>query len=1215
MRKIYWSKNILSLKYKVAKTINYLIHYKTLKQGFRNSMAPRFLSKKDSGYESVKELDYAIGRKDCFNIALTGIYGSGKSSIIKTVLKKHRWKNVLRLSLSRYISKEENINFNEQEIERTIFQHVLYKSNPNHTPQSKYRRISHRNYKKAVFYSFCVIVIALCGVILWRSEWIDGLGLKPPFIGTALQELMLKVAEWKNSLAVTCLFVAALVVLTHVIRRASKFGIHSIKIKDVEFDVKDKDVDFNTLIDELLYYLKAGNYDMVVFEDLDRIDKPKQLFLKFREINLLLNESAYYKFWHKRIVFLYAIRDEVFQEEEKTKFFDYIVPVIPVVDHFNTSDYLLKNYKPELDEVDDKDIMSLGLYIGGMRQLLNIMNEYGVYKRMILVKPLSQTKLLALTIYKNLYPKDYAEAHNKQGSLYNVFENKKKFSVLLTANDEKVLENLNKQIEVTKRDIIEQRKILTIWAQMKGNITALIINEERHGLDEVIARDDLFHQVETNNVDGIVEEEEGHEYRRTWNYKFNEIVREMDENGNYSETMYELNEKLFKLVVSRNTVQKKIQVITNYALQKIILEIDDTGKTLEIVTKQCGNDKEKARVLHAFIRNGYIDDDYKAYLTFSYPGSMSRIDFEFVHSVLQGSETDYYVELNSFDQIIKSLHTDNFSHKSILNYSLLKYLLAQKDEVRLDLFIQTAKNEPSFMVSAYQYEEVDEEFFRRVFEGWNYCIREILKLVLASDQKTMLMLFWREAPQGLLLDDSERAYLNGMYNVVCESISVITQESAIKTADAYNLIFERIRKPDDATKDLYEYVLEHHQFSINAENLSIIYGESFNTSSYTQVMNGKKSVYEYVNENIEEFMRLLPETDTQESENAIVEIINKKLIDRELVKQFVSRQEKKLDSLDKVNAVSYGFLFETDRIIPSWGVIEKYYSTCPNDTEQVVEYVKRHVDELENSKSEEKDMGLPMLLLKDNETLTSEQYEKLAKCFDLYFNTSDLANLDDERLKAVVNNDLVEYNKESVDFFKGESEELLAHFIIHFFGEIVKDENFDVSFNNELSLRLLNSELTIEQKKWLIDTQIIMNDGADKQELAKLVCYYTKEAGVDRDTNVNFVVEAMETYTDEAGWKVKIDLINDVNGTFTYNSGREERMLNALGGGYRELNSLGGNPITFDNREENRTLLNYLKEKEHNVNKVKPGENGIKVTFKKKKQIRESSKANTITSV
>ena len=77
MRKIYWSKDILSLKDWIAKTIMNIVHYKTLKQGFRNAMSPRVLKKTDPGYESVRELDFAIGNKDCFNIALTGIYGSG----------------------------------------------------------------------------------------------------------------------------------------------------------------------------------------------------------------------------------------------------------------------------------------------------------------------------------------------------------------------------------------------------------------------------------------------------------------------------------------------------------------------------------------------------------------------------------------------------------------------------------------------------------------------------------------------------------------------------------------------------------------------------------------------------------------------------------------------------------------------------------------------------------------------------------------------------------------------------------------------------------------------------------------------------------------------------------------------------------------------------------------------------------------------------------
>lgn len=1201
MRKIYWSKTILKLKDRVEKTISNLIHYKTLKQGFRNSMAPRVLKETDPGYDSVRELDYAIWNKDCYNIALTGIYGSGKSSIIKTVLRKHPFKKVLKLSLSRYISKEENKNFNEQEVERTIFQHVLYKADPKQTPLSKYRRIAHRNYKKAICYAVCVFVVILCGILLLNPEWIDGLGLKNPFAGTALQEQLSKVGEWINTIAAVCLVVALLFILTHFIRRASKYGISSIKFKDVEFNVGDKEVDFNTLIDELLYFFKAGNYDLVIFEDLDRIDKVKELFLKFREINLLLNESEYYQSRHKRIVFVYAIRDDVFQEEERTKFFDYIVPVVPIVDHFNASDYLLKNYKPELNEVENKDIMTLGLYIGGMRQLLNVMNEYGVYKRMILVKPLSQTKLLALTIYKNLYPQDYAEAHNKKGSLYDIFENKKEFSSILTENDEKVLADLNKQIEDTKGDIIKQRKILTVWAQTKGNITALIINEERHELEEVIRRDDLFHQVETNAVDGIFEEEEGKEFRKSWNYRFSDIVGEADEDGTYGEAMADLNDKLFKLVAAKNKVQKTIQVITNYALQKIILEIDSTDKTLEIAAKICGGDKEKAKVLHALIRNGYIDDDYKAYLSFTYPGALSGSDFEFLHSVRQGAMTDYGVELQSCAQIIKSLHTDNFSHESILNFSLLKFLLEKKDEVRLDLFIQTARKVPGFIVSAYQFGEVNEDFFRRIFDGWNHCIREILKIASTSNQKTMLMLFWREAPQGLLLEDSEKEYLNEMYGAVCESISVIKQKAAIKTAKAYHLVFERIRKPDEDTKDLYEDILEHSRFVINAENLSVIYGEEFKVSSYTQIIKGKKSVCAYINEHIKEFMNLIPESDTRESAEAIVAIVNNKEIDKEVVRKFLGRQENKLEDLDSVNSDCYGLVFELDKIEPSWVSIETYYSTCPDEKEQVVEYIKRHVDELKNSKSEEEDMGLQTLLLTDNETLTTQQYEQLVKCFDEFFDISDLANLDDERLKIVVDNDLVEYSKEAVDFFSGKSDELMTTFIIHFIDDIEKDESFDVSFSNELGLRLLNSELTLKQKRWLLDTIIVINDGEDKVELAKQICYYYKEIGVDKDTEIDFVVDAMEAYTDEAGWKVKIDLINAINATSSYNEEREVKMINALGGGYPVLNKLGESPKTFDNNVENITLLNYLKEKEHNVNKVIPGEDGIKVTFRRKK--------------
>ena len=1205
MRKIYWSKDILILKDRIAKTISKLIHYKTLKQGFRNAMSPRVLKKTDPGYESVRELDFALGNKDCFNIALTGIYGSGKSSIIKTVLKKHRFKKVLKLSLSRYISKEENKNFNEQEVERTIFQHVLYKSNPKKTPLSKYRRITHRNYKKAIFYANCTLVIVLCGIILWKPEWIDGLGLKNLFDGTVLSELITKLAEWKNIISIGILSIASICVLTHIIRRTAKFGIHSIKIKDIEFNVKDEAADFNTLVDELLYFFKAGNYDYVIFEDLDRIDKSKQLFLKFREINLLLNESEYYRAHHKRIVFVYAIRDDVFQEEERTKFFDYIVPVIPVIDHFNASDYLLKNYKAELNEVEDKDIMALGLYIGGIRQLLNIMNEYGVYKRILLRKPLSQKKLLAMTIYKNIYPQDYSLAHSKKGCLFNIFDRKKEFSHILTEFYENILEEANKQIEETKESVLKHRKILTEWAHKKGNIVALIIDEERHDLEEVIKRDDLYHQVEKNTVEGYIEEKDGMEYRRSWSFSFNDIIKEMGVDDSYDEEMYELDNRLYNLVTIKNNAQKNIQTISNYALQKIIQTVNNSDKTLGVATGICDNDKDKAKVLHSLIRNGYIDDDYKAYFSYTYPGAMTDVDFEFVHSVLQGVEPNYFAELQGFDQILKSLHTNNFSHESILNYSLLKYLLAQKDEVRLDLFVQTARVNPYFIVSAFLYEEISDEFYKRVFLGWNHCIREILKTSSESTQKTMLVLFWREAPKELSLDDTEKAYLNGMYSAVCENLTTIKQIAAIEVTEEYELKFERIRKPDENSKDLYEYVLTHSNYVINEENLSVIYGEDFKTSSYTQVMKGNKSAYKYINSNLFEFMRLVPETDTKESVEAIVEILNKNELDKDVVKQFLGRQEVLFESLDNVNVGAYGLLFGLDKIVPAWDTIETYLSTCPDEIETLVDYIKRHVDELEGSKATDEDMNLQSLLLADNETLTIEQYGKLAKCFDKCFDVSDLGNFEDDRLKVIIDNNLVEYSNESFDFFKEKTEDLQAFFIIHFFDEIKSDVELDFEFSNSLSLRLLNSELTIEQKKWLLDTLVVLNDGEGKEELARQICHYYHISGVDENTDVEFVVEAMEAIPEGQEWKAKIDLINSINARCPYNVNIEERMIKALGGGYLPLNSLGGAPISFDNNEENRTLMNFLKEREHNVSRVIPEDNRIKVTFRKKKLVGE----------
>lgn len=95
----------------------------------RHPLAPCRVDPNNPSYKSVVELEYALSQPECKNIAITGVYGSGKSSIIDTCLSLETSpKNVLRISLSNFTDSNieaQNENSYENEIEFKIFQHII----------------------------------------------------------------------------------------------------------------------------------------------------------------------------------------------------------------------------------------------------------------------------------------------------------------------------------------------------------------------------------------------------------------------------------------------------------------------------------------------------------------------------------------------------------------------------------------------------------------------------------------------------------------------------------------------------------------------------------------------------------------------------------------------------------------------------------------------------------------------------------------------------------------------------------------------------------------------------------------------------------------------------------------------------------------------------------------------------------------------------------
>ena len=404
-------------------------------QDLHRSLAPCILTDKDPAYKSVAELAYAMSLPECKNIALTGVFGSGKSSIINTYLKDEnapQKDKVLRISLSNFsddnIKKEDEKQY-EDNIEYKIFQHILYKSDHDKTRESSYRRLqveNRDNIKNSIILS---ILYFFCFVVLFEPEClqVDSFYDAYHFIFGSLAQIINIISD---ILACAIMVYLSYNGLIYIVRRLRNIKIENIKASEIEISIKKTSSVFSNLLDELLYFFKAGEYELVVFEDLDRINNPQNLFLKLREINILLNESHNYLKSEKIIRFVYAIKDDVFHEEVRTKFFDYIIPVVPVVNSFNAGEYMLTNYKEILNEISMADVKSLGLFVTRMRDLTNIMNEYILYKDTIFSEPMSAKKLLALTIYKNLYPKDYSMVHEKKGLLYSIFYQKDIFSTI-----------------------------------------------------------------------------------------------------------------------------------------------------------------------------------------------------------------------------------------------------------------------------------------------------------------------------------------------------------------------------------------------------------------------------------------------------------------------------------------------------------------------------------------------------------------------------------------------------------------------------------------------------------------------------------------------------------------------------------------------------------------------------------------------------------------
>ena len=418
-------------------------------------LAPTDDADKEGIYSEA--LQFATNNPKISNIALTGPYGSGKSSIIQSFLKAYR-RPVLHISLATFITeadtKAETVD--RQEIERSILQQMLYGADANKLPLSRFKRIQSPGVW-SIFKSLYIMLgmFALWYVFLHREGIISGNYFTP----IALE----------NSVNLG-FFVFATAFLWRVLHHfyVASFGLSlkGISLKNVEIKpaCDDESSILNRHLDEIVYFFQETSYDLVIIEDLDRFDNT-DIFVTLREINGLVNANSGVK---RHIRFLYALRDDIFANTERTKFFEFIIPVIPIINSSNSIDMVLKvGARLALNEgLDRQFLREVSRYLNDLRLIQNIFNEYSIYVDNLKTDGenlLDANKLLAVLIYKNVYPRDFEKLHRGEGTLAAILN----FQDDLISHGEKKfraeITSLEKQLDIAERqtpsDLKELRQI------------------------------------------------------------------------------------------------------------------------------------------------------------------------------------------------------------------------------------------------------------------------------------------------------------------------------------------------------------------------------------------------------------------------------------------------------------------------------------------------------------------------------------------------------------------------------------------------------------------------------------------------------------------------------------------------------------------------------------------------------------------------------------
>lgn len=846
-----------------------------------------------SVYEQA--IDFVFENADVKNVAISGAYSAGKSSMLESYKAKHSNLRFVHLSLAHFRTPEQEIGQPEEPVKESVLEgkilnQLIHQIPSEKIPQTNFRVKKGFNKKQIIWCTaFSSLFIGSIAFLLLSSKVLSFIAsLSDNWIKAILSVIF---SPYVSVLAAIICGVFSVVLINSLIKaQKNKNMFRKISLQGTEIEIFETQDDsyFDKYLNEVLYLFENVDADVIVFEDMDRFNASR-IFERLREVNTLVNIQRKKEHGenYTPLRFFYLLRDDIFVSKDRTKFFDYIVPIVPIVDSSNSYEQFLKHLKEGglLERFDQSFLQSLSLYVDDMRILKNIYNEFVVYINRLNTTDLDWNKMMAIISYKNLFPRDFSDLQLAKGFVFTLFEQKPLLIEQALASAKNQRQELQDRIELAKKETLTSQEELNDAYAAKENR----LPRERYYNNRLTPQGE-----ELNKQYQIEREQRKQAIQDILDGTLPKLETKLVELEHEIAT---IQTKSLKSLITRDNVTTVFS--TNYTN-----EINETNEFKEI------KGSDYFDLLKFLIRSGYIDETYTDYMTYFYDDSITANDKTFLRRITDRRGAAYTYVLRDPKKVLCSpvLRVVEFEQEETLNFDLLECLLLNQTDSKYAAFLKALiaqireKGNFDFVSKFYEANKSRQQFVAQINMQWPDFYSAVLRdKVLPSAQIRQFSV------DTLCFSDDEIIAMVNVDHCLTEYISNSSNYLAIEIEDINKLVssFQLINISfasidcKSSNRILFDEVYKYSLYSLTFENISLMLREEYGVKcssdiihkNYTLVMSQNTApLARYISENISEYMEIVLancESRIADNEGVVVCLLNDANVEIDAKKQYI----------------------------------------------------------------------------------------------------------------------------------------------------------------------------------------------------------------------------------------------------------------------------------------------------------------------------------------